>query len=494
MAFKSWLSGLSNLIIVAAWVFSMVSIYRENYPGKGEQVSDRGPVSLALSGDFEDWFGIYSAGSKIGYSMQKVHRIEGGILLSESSLLRLPLAGALREVFTNSFSVLGNDLSLRSFNFSLTSGDYEINVNGHYDGRGIVVHIVTDKNNSRIYFPTKGKPYTISAIPFLLSSDGFKKESYKFLIFDSSAISRVYVGVQVLEKERVKVNGETLLLNKIKISFKDFSSTMWIDNDGRVFKEESLMNMVMVKEPRSKALSMPELKSSRGDLLSEFAVPSNVEIEDPRRVRYLRVKLSGVRAETLDLEDFNQRIVSRDPLILEISSGEFSESSVEPDTSLLGSDPFIQSRDLRIKRKAVEIAGGEEDSFAISLRLSHWVYSNIEKGISITIPSAIEVLSASKGACNEHTTLYVALARSLGIPAKFNIGLVYLRGKFYYHAWPSVYVHKRSGESGWIALDPTFGQTAVDATHIKLLEGGFDKQIELLRVIGNLNLEILDYM
>jgi hypothetical protein len=397
-------------------------------------------------------------------------------------------------VFTNSFSTLGEDLSLRSFNFSLTSGDYEMNVNGHYDGGGLVVHIVTDKNNSRIYFNTKGKPFTISAVPFLLSSDGFSKESYRFPVFDPSAISQIYVDAQVMGKENIDVGGEEILLNKIKVSFKDFGSVFWIDDDGRVFKEESIMDMVMIKEPKSKALSIRETKDSRGDMLADYAVPSDVIIENPRGLSYLKVKLKGVRPEVLDLEDFNQKIVSKDPLILEVSSGSFSASSVKPDTSLLGSDPFIQCQDLRIKRKATQIVGTERDTLEISLKLSRWLYDNIEKDISVTIPSAIEVLSLRKGDCNEHTVLYVALARSLGIPAKFNIGLLYLKGRFYYHAWPSVYASRDSGESGWLAIDPTFGQEVADATHIKLLEGGFDKQIELLRVIGKLDIEILDYM
>ncbi len=494
MVIKNWFSGLSNLIIVLAWIFAMVSIYQENYPVEIEEISNQGSVSFISFESFEDWFSIYSSGNKIGYSTQKIRRIEGGLLLSESSFLSLPLAGVVREVFTNSFSTLGEDLSLRSFNFSLTSGDYEMNVNGHYDGKGLVVHIVTDKNNSRIYFDLKGKPFTIAAVPFLLSSDGFRKESYRFPVFDSSTISQTYVDAQVMGKENIDLDGERILLNRVKVSFKDFSSTMWIDDNGRMFREKSLMNMVMVKEPKSKALFMAEVKGDQGDLLSDYAIPSNVMIEGPRKLRHLKVELKGVRSEVLDLEDFNQKIVSKDPLVLEVSSGSFSESSVKPDTSLLGSDPFIQTQDLRIKRKAMQIVANEKDTFAVSLKLSRWLHDNIEKDISITIPSAIEVLNLKKGDCNEHTVLYVALARSLGIPAKFNIGLVYLKGRFYYHAWPSVYVRKNSGESGWLAVDPTFGQEMADATHIKLLEGGFDKQIELLRVIGNLDIEVLDYM
>ena len=88
------------------------------------------------------------------------------------------------------------------------------------------------------------------------------------------------------------------------------------------------------------------------------------------------------------------------------------------------------------------------------------------------------------GDCNEHTYLFVALARSVGIPAQIRIGLVFSRGAFYYHAWPSVWV----GE--WLEMDPTLEQPVVDATHLALLEGELDKQLELMKVIGRLSARV----
>jgi hypothetical protein len=66
-------------------------------------------------------------------------------------------------------------------------------------------------------------------------------------------------------------------------------------------------------------------------------------------------------------------------------------------------------------------------------------------------------------------------------------GLVYssqFKG-FVYHAWTEVYV----GE--WRALDPTFGQEIVDATHIKLAEGGYEGSVKLMEFIGKVKIDIL---
>ncbi|MFQ5868618.1 MAG: transglutaminase-like domain-containing protein [Candidatus Zixiibacteriota bacterium] len=122
-----------------------------------------------------------------------------------------------------------------------------------------------------------------------------------------------------------------------------------------------------------------------------------------------------------------------------------------------------------------------------------WVFENVKKDFAVSIPSALEVLRVRKGDCNEHTTLFVALARSIGIPSKICVGLVYKEGYFYYHAWPEVWIGEDLEDGYWLPMDPTFGQTTSDATHIKLLEGDLEKQVEIARVVGKLEVEVLDY-
>ena len=78
------------------------------------------------------------------------------------------------------------------------------------------------------------------------------------------------------------------------------------------------------------------------------------------------------------------------------------------------------------------------------------------------------------------------MARALGLPARTAVGLVYLDGSFFYHAWPEVWL----GE--WVAVDPTFGQYPADAAHIRFVVGGLAQQVEIIRLIGRLNIEVLE--
>jgi transglutaminase-like putative cysteine protease len=119
------------------------------------------------------------------------------------------------------------------------------------------------------------------------------------------------------------------------------------------------------------------------------------------------------------------------------------------------------------------------------VKIKDWVYKEIAKQPTVSIPNALEVLQTKRGDCNEHTVLFNALARAAGIPAKTIVGIVYLRGAFYYHAWSEIWL----GE--WISIDSVLNQFPADVTHVKFLEGEIDRQLDILQLIGNLKIEVL---
>jgi hypothetical protein len=80
--------------------------------------------------------------------------------------------------------------------------------------------------------------------------------------------------------------------------------------------------------------------------------------------------------------------------------------------------------------------------------------------------------------------LYVALARAVGLPARSAAGLVYLRGRFYYHAWPEVYL------GTWVSADAMLEQLPADAGRVRFVVGGLARVGELAPLIGRVKLEV----
>ncbi|MBI1808293.1 MAG: transglutaminase domain-containing protein, partial [Gemmatimonadetes bacterium] len=234
--------------------------------------------------------------------------------------------------------------------------------------------------------------------------------------------------------------------------------------------------------------------SERGDILERTAIAANAAL-GRTKLTSLRARLSGADLQGFDLDGGRQQFHDSTLVVTRESEGE-----LVPDWSLvndlpairqrfkaeLASEPLLQANDLRIMQLAIRIAGTDRDPRVLAQKINTWVHDSLKKEIVFSVPNALEVLRTRKGDCNEHTQLYTALARSIGIPTRIATGLAYVNGKFYYHAWPEVWL------KGWVAVDPTFGQFPADAAHLRFIVGGLGRQVELLRLIGNLHIKVTD--
>ena len=119
-------------------------------------------------------------------------------------------------------------------------------------------------------------------------------------------------------------------------------------------------------------------------------------------------------------------------------------------------------------------------------KMVDWIHKNIEKRPVLSLPDALSTLENRVGDCNEHAVLLAALARAAGIPAKVEAGLVYLKGRFYYHAWNLLYLGR------WITADSLFGQMPADVTHIRFSSGTQKQQLDLMNIIGKVELKIIE--
>jgi transglutaminase-like putative cysteine protease len=212
-------------------------------------------------------------------------------------------------------------------------------------------------------------------------------------------------------------------------------------------------------------------------------------IKDSSQVKYLRARLKGVTLkgfllngghQTLKGDTIEIRVQDNSPAYRLPYQGKNLEEYMQPNA-------LIQSDDKRIIEQTKKILAGEQNARAAAKKLNDWVYNALAKKPVVSIPSALEVLNRREGDCNEHTALYTALARAAGIPTRMIAGIVFMENGFYYHAWPEVWV------GDWMAVDPTFNQFPADATHIRFASGNLDRQSDILKLVGKLNVEVLEY-
>jgi hypothetical protein len=292
---------------------------------------------------------------------------------------------------------------------------------------------------------------------------------------------------------------DTVPVWRIEQNFGGIVVANWVDEDGLVVRAESPMGLIvertaydLARQEWEVAQGDPSAAAGYGALIESTAIASNIDLSGIEDRAQLRIRIAGVELEGFDLSGGRQQLagdtltITREegaaliaPWVLPYAGGG------EPARELAAS-PLIQVDDPRIRAKALEITNATDDPSEAARVLEQWVYRSVRKEIVPSVPSAVQVLEALRGDCNEHTVLYIALARAIGLPARSAVGLVNVRGRFYYHAWPEVWLN-----DAWVAVDPTLGQFPADASHVRFLVGGLARQVELIRLIGRLRLEAL---
>lgn len=228
--------------------------------------------------------------------------------------------------------------------------------------------------------------------------------------------------------------------------------------------------------------SAPRADLTEG-IADSTAVPFNLSL--PENTSYLRVRISGIDLSRFDLSGGRQRLEGETLMIFRDQPVEETEGSVPSD--YLEESFSIKSKDPATAALAREIVKDEKDAVRAARLIHDWVFVNIEKVRTVSVPVSTEVLKVRKGDCNEHAALFTALARAAGIPSRMALGLVYGDGSLHYHSWSEIFAGR------WIAADPTLGQFPADATHIRLITGDLDEQAMILSVIGKIRVEGLEY-
>ncbi len=157
----------------------------------------------------------------------------------------------------------------------------------------------------------------------------------------------------------------------------------------------------------------------------------------------------------------------------------------------------IDSNDEDIISFASEIAEGQDDLYVVVYKVAEWTKTNIEYDLSTLTADVSQkaswVLDYRRGVCDELTSLFIAMLRSLNIPAKFISGVSYTNSSLFpenwgSHGWAEVYFPGY----GWIPYDVTYGEFGyIDPTHIKLKESvdSDEPSVQYRWVARNIDLE-----
>ncbi len=441
-----------------------------------------------ITENIEEWWGVFYRGEKIGYASQTITPKPKGYTLRDLSVLNLNLLGAVQPAATRLEMEANEDWLLERFDFELNSNEIRFKARGAVHEGKLDLEVISADHTSKRQITLTQAPYLLAALkPYVVTQQLETGKKFFFSTFDPSTLSQQVTTIVIEGREQIRIDGHTEPAIRLRQSFRGISVLSWVDGQGRTLKEESPAGLSLLRQSAREAKNLPS-RSVSLDIIAQTAIPVT-PIADAQTKAAIRLKLTGVNLANFALNGGRQHL---DSDRLEIRREElkqvgaqhlpFKEARL---ASYLQATPFLQSDHPSIQALSARIVQGETNALRAALKIKDWVYREIAKEPTVSIPTALEVLRTKKGDCIEHTVLFNALARAAGIPAKTVVGVVYLRGAFYYHAWSEVWL------GAWVSLDSVLNQFPADVTHIRFLEGEIDRQIDILQLIGNLKIEVI---
>lgn len=498
-----WLEKMKKSIIIFIVIFWLVAtgwlVINEIFPGSFSSVS-QGYRSM-FSDDIvvaDSWMKISLNGNKIGYSHTSIEADDDNAIqkyrVYNNTELNIIIMKKKQSVSVKSKSSLDVMYHLQHFSFSMLSGDYKMNIFGQrLDGDLFDVKVKTGGSYSKMKINIPDDAIVYSPMVELALKSIKPGRQKRIRTFNPLSMATEDILIKALRYENITNMNQVCRATVLSADYQGLEIMTWIDNDGKVLRQETPFGWTLEACDAETAMGMSGSDTGDYDLLDGLAVSVKGMIDMPRTVDHIKVRLNGIGLATNTLVTYRQQVISTSSNCVDIVlfKEELPEISIVLDkmpdkvNEFLKSTIYIQAADKNIIKKAKSIIGGETNSLKAALLICDWVNENMDKNPAVSVPSARDILKVMSGDCNEHTYLFVALARAVGLPAKVVIGIVYNEGFFYYHAWPAVYVGQ------WVEMDPTFGQHAVDATHIKLLEGELQEQMKLMGVIGRISIEMM---
>jgi transglutaminase-like putative cysteine protease len=454
-------------------------------------------TDLARYGAQATWRGVYYRGEKIGFTVSQTVATDDGFDLEETGRLQMTLLGSTSAATLRTIAHVDRQFALRAFEFSLDPGTGAIEVSGKVDGRRLILDVKTKSGTRREERELDELPALSQSMSRRLANGGLITGArHQWAMFDPATMRNSPVTVMVGGREVVRGGATPIPAFRVLMEFAGLRTTAWITDTGEVIREESPLGLITVRETAETAQAMAVSNRMRVDLLQTSSiVPRTTKpIGEPRDVVRMRLRLQGVdlAAAGLDALSGGAQRLSGD--VVDLSDPEMltPEAHDAERTQFLQSEPFLESDDANIIAETELALRDVRGDRARAERLVRYVNGLLEKKPTVSLPSAAEVLRTKVGDCNEHTALYVAMARAAGIPARIVVGLVYIHGAFYYHAWPEVYVDEGQRRGIWLPVDPTLNQFPADTTHLRLTRGGLDKQAAIMPLIGQLKIMVTD--
>ena len=511
--------GVAAAVIVAGWAAGMgLLARRELFKGSGQRLAE---LALRITPE-TFYYVVEQGGTQIGFASSAIDTTSTGIVVKDAFAADLSIGGQVHRATAQSEVRLSRGMALQGFTVQFAADSQPMTVVGKALGDTVIEYTLTTGNGApepqRMH--VKGPVLLPTLVPLAVALGETPKVGKRFTIplFDPTEMGTKEITVSIRAESLFVIpdsaaldsaSGRWRVVHRDTVRAWQIGSedsrylSGWIDERGRLVESHQAGGLVLRRTAFEVAFEnwrVAQLTTETGpernrdrDILDATAIAARVRLRGT--LSRLQVRLNAPSLDGFDLDGGRQTLAGNLLSVRRETTDELRAGAAAVPTGAilsnryqreLAAEPLLQVGDPAFTALVSRIAGDATDPGVVTQRLMQWVHDSLRKEITVSVPDAKRILAQRAGDCNEHTQLFVALARTARIPARTASGLAYVNGKFYFHAWPEVFLGR------WVAVDPTFGQFPADAAHLRFIIGGLAKQAALLRLIGTLQIDVLD--
>ncbi len=283
---------------------------------------------------------------------------------------------------------------------------------------------------------------------------------------------------------------------------------LWLDRLGDTVRHREsgpFGELVIERSERERALKAAAGAELPAEMFDRTVARANVRLPQARAIESMTLRLTHEEPALgwPDLESLDQRVVSRETGAVTLEIRRVSPPGVGIARPVAATDANRQylepnatsNSDAPEVRRIAEVgAGNERDAYRAALSLRDWVSERLTFDLGVALAPASEVIRDRKGTCAAYASVLTALCRAAGIPARYVMGFVYLRGAWGGHAWIEVGLGDQ-----WIPLDAAIpGPSPADAARFRFVTSSLSGGIGVLsaggqKLYGHVKVDVLSY-
>jgi hypothetical protein len=474
-----------NGLVICIWFTLLSVLLYKNYAGIPLEKS---VVLKEAFGKETYWYDIYAEKKKVGFASTTFEKAGNEIIIKHEREMKVIKNGEEKILIEKLKCLCDQYYAIRSFEFtSYFQNESGVKVRGEVGPDTIIFFLESAEKRKVHKIPKRDFYFPVTLIPVLVQQKPSPDMTFTVPFLNMASLSIYDVRVLLEEIRPVKVEEDILSVYK----FRAENAVWWANERGLIIKEKSPIGITLYSQVEKFA------KNPADRILFDYtSLPffkSNKPLQNPETLKTLKVKVNSFPLQAklyentpVTLEDNTLTIKKINNEILKDKSYKLPYEK-EQLHKYLSPDTWVKSDYKPLNDTGrIYARSNNYDGFLLTNYLTNYLFNLVRTRPMFFLSDSKSFLESLSGDYLERTVMFATYARSGGLPARLVGGLVYLKGYFYFHTWPEVWLDQ------WVPADPTFVQFPADVTHIPLREGTLQDITSIIDDLKSTTIEILE--